>query len=278
MFKSILVAVDGSTHSKAAVEYGGRLAAKHGARIELLHVIEQRLLVGDFITHFTEVFRRKIDRSFAEWVERYYLEYGHGLVERARQRCLSLGVNDCGVAVEIGRADTQIISHADKADLLVIGQRGETEEHELRFLGSVAARVLHDVKTTALVVQPPVREWRRALLAYDGTSAARRAMEVLGELAVTMGLEVDVAHLIEPDKDPNSLKEAEEYLSRLPVPYNVHYLRGDTHAVISQHASEEGCDLLFMGASTKLMSDVLGLGTATETILRQSQIPVLIHR
>jgi Universal stress protein family len=73
MFKSILVAVDGSTHSKAAVEYGGRLAAKFGGRIELLHVIEQRLLVGDFITHFTEVFRRKIDRSFAEWVERYAL-------------------------------------------------------------------------------------------------------------------------------------------------------------------------------------------------------------
>jgi nucleotide-binding universal stress UspA family protein len=278
MFKSILVAVDGSTHSMAAVEYGGRLAAKLGGRIELLHVIEQRLLVGDFITHFTEVFRSKIDRSFAEWVERYYLEYGHGLVERARQRCLSLGVNHCGVAVEIGKVDKQIISHADEADLLVIGQRGETEERELRILGSVVAQVLHDVKTTALVVQPPVREWRRALLAYDGTSAARRAMEVLGELAMTMGLEVDVAHLIEPDKDPNSLKEAEEYLSRLPVPYNVHYLRGDTHAVISQHAFQEGCDLLFMGAPTKLRSDVLGLGTATETILRQSQIPALIHR
>jgi nucleotide-binding universal stress UspA family protein len=103
-------------------------------------------------------------------------------------------------------------------------------------------------------------------------------MEVLGELAVTLGLEVDVAHLIEPDKDPNSLKEAEEYLSRLSIPYKAHYLRGDTYAVISQHASQEGCDLLFMGASTKLMSNVLGLGTATETILRQSQIPALIHR
>ena len=53
-----------------------------------------------------------------------------------------------------------------------------------------AAQVLHDVMTSALVVQPPVREWRRALLAYDGTSAARRAMEVLGGLAVGLDLEV----------------------------------------------------------------------------------------
>jgi K+-sensing histidine kinase KdpD len=72
MFKSILVAVDGSTHAKAAVEYGARLAAKLGARVELLHVIERRLLVGDFITHFTEVLRHKIDGSFADWVESYY--------------------------------------------------------------------------------------------------------------------------------------------------------------------------------------------------------------
>lgn len=118
----------------------------------------------------------------------------------------------------------------------------------------------------------------KSTLAYDGTSAARRAMEVLGELAVTLDLEVDVAHLIEPHKDPNCLKEAEEYLSQLPVSYELHYLRGDTHAVILQHASEEGCDPLSMGAFTNPLSDVLAFGTATETILRQSQIPVLIHR
>ena len=33
MFKSILVAVDGSTHAKAAVEYGGRLAPVRRSRI-----------------------------------------------------------------------------------------------------------------------------------------------------------------------------------------------------------------------------------------------------
>jgi nucleotide-binding universal stress UspA family protein len=35
---------------------------------------------------------------------------------------------------------------------------------------------------------------------------------------------------------------------------------------------------LSMGAFTNLLSDVLSLGAATETMLRQSQIPVLIHR
>jgi nucleotide-binding universal stress UspA family protein len=200
------------------------------------------------------------------------------LVERARQRCLSLGASDCAAAIEIGKAAKQIISHVNEADLLVIGQRGETEKGELCLLGSVGARVLRGVKTSALVVQPPVREWRRALLAYDGTSAARLAMEVLGELALILKLEVDAVHLIEPHKDPNCLKEAEEYFSRLEVSYESHYLRGDTHAAILQHASEKGCDLLSMGALTNLMSNALAPCTATDTILRRSQIPALIHR
>jgi nucleotide-binding universal stress UspA family protein len=142
----------------------------------------------------------------------------------------------------------------------------------------VAARVLHGIKTTALVVQPPVREWRRALLAFDGTQAALRAMNALGELAIVLKLEVDIVHLIEPHKDPGSLVEAETYFSRLPISYEVHYLQGDSHALILQHASEKGCDLLVMGAFTNLLSEALALGTATEAMLRQSQIPVLVHR
>jgi nucleotide-binding universal stress UspA family protein len=95
---------------------------------------------------------------------------------------------------------------------------------------------------------------------------------------VTLDLEVDAAHLIEPHKDPNCLKDVEEYLSRLPISYKLYYLRGDSYAAILQHAYEEGCDLLSMGAFTNLLSDALAFGSATETLLRQSQIPALIHR
>jgi nucleotide-binding universal stress UspA family protein len=110
MFKSILVAVDGSTHAKAAVEYGARLAVKLGARLELMHVIDWRLLTGHFIKHFTEVFRREAGGSFVERVERYYREYGESLVERYRRHCLSLGVSECATTVELGKVAKLIIS------------------------------------------------------------------------------------------------------------------------------------------------------------------------
>lgn len=278
MFKHILVAIDGSTHAKAAVEYGARLAVTLGGRLELLHVIDWRLLAGHFISHFTEVLRAEGQGSFAERVERYYREYGNSLVERARQRCLELGARDCTTAVETGRVAQQISARAENADLLLIGQRGETEEIEVCSLGSVAERVLRSIKITALVAQLPVREWRRALLAYDGTPAARRAMEALGELAVSLKLAVDVVHLMEPHKDPNCLKEAEEYFARLSIAHELHYLQGDTHALILQHAAERGCDLLSMGAFANRQLESLALGTTTEAILRQSQIPVLVHQ
>ena len=277
MFKTILVAIDGSDYGKAAVEYGANLAARLDSRLELLHIIDWRLLVGHFVSHFTEVFHHESGGSFIERVERYYREYAEHLVKQARERSISLGVSDCTGTVEKGNVVRQIISHADEADLLVIGQRGETEEHETGFLGSVAERVLHAARTTALVVQPPVREWRRALLAFDGTVPAVRAMDELGELAVRLNLAVDIAHLFEPHKDPASLKEAEEFFSRLPISYEVHYLEGDSHAVILQYALEKNCDLLAMGAFANGLYEELALGTTTEEMLRQSQIPVLVH-
>jgi nucleotide-binding universal stress UspA family protein len=75
-----------------------------------------------------------------------------------------------------------------------------------------------------------------------------------------------------------STQATEEYFSRLLIPYEVHYLRGDSHATILHHASEKGCDLLAMGAFTNRISEALALGTAIEAMLRQSQIPVLLRR
>ncbi|MGH9766217.1 MAG: universal stress protein [Blastocatellia bacterium] len=62
--KSILVAVDGSAHAKAAVEYGARLAVKLGARVELRHVVERRLSQIPALRH-RRLPRRTAHRNFS---------------------------------------------------------------------------------------------------------------------------------------------------------------------------------------------------------------------
>jgi nucleotide-binding universal stress UspA family protein len=278
MFKTILVAVDGSIHAQAAIDYGAYLAAAFGSRVELLHVIDRNLLIGHFITHFHDVFRRELGDSFTERVGHYYKQYGERLIERARQRLTDFGVEDIRTSIETGSVAKHIIERANRSDLLVIGQHGEAAEFETGFVGSITGKVVHSIKTTALVVQPPMRVFHRALLAYDGSGAANRAMETLARLAVALKLEVDVVHLIEPRKDMNSLKQASEYLTRHPINFTAHHLEGDSHLAILEHASKKECDLLAMGAFADQDVEGLALGTTTEAMLGHSHIPVLVHR
>jgi nucleotide-binding universal stress UspA family protein len=278
MFKNILVAVDDSPHAKAAVEYAAYLAAEFGARIELLHVIDWRLLAGHFITHFDEVFRSQDGESFGERVKHYYQRYGERLLEQARQRAIDFGVSNVTVTIETGNIAKHIIERAAGVDLLVIGQQGETAEDGPGLLGAVAQRVVHSIDTTALVVQPPMREFHRALLAYDGSAAAHRAMETLVRLAVAFKLEVVAVHLIEPRKDRASLEQANDYLARYSIIFETAYLEGDSHVAILEHATQKACDLLAMGAFADRDVEVLALGTTTEALLRLSHIPVLVHR
>ena len=48
MFRKVLIAVDGSTHSKRAIAYGAKIAAQNGAEAVALHVM--RHLGSDRVT------------------------------------------------------------------------------------------------------------------------------------------------------------------------------------------------------------------------------------
>ena len=92
--------------------------------------------------------------------------------------------------------------------------------------------------------EPPMREFHRALLAYDGNAAAHRVLETLARLAVALNLEVIAAHLFEPGKDKTCLARAGEYLQRHSVRYETVYLEGDSHIALLRLAGERECDLL----------------------------------
>ena len=123
-----------------------------------------------------------------------------------------------------------------------------------------------------------MREFHRALLAYDGSTAAHRVRETLARLAVALNLEVIAAHLCEPGKDKTCLARAGEYLQRHSVRYETVYLEGDSHIALLKLAGERECDLLAMGAFTDRVVEAQGLGTTTEAVLRLSRIPILVHR
>jgi nucleotide-binding universal stress UspA family protein len=273
---SLLVATDGSVYADVATECGAWLAARLHARITVLYVIDARRLAGHFIRNISEILESFPSEGIADRVRDYYRKQGNEALKRAASICERYRVT-CQTDLQTGNVVKIVADASVDADLLVIGARGEDEEFETGFLGSVAEKLVRKVNRPVLLTGLQFREFRRALLAYDGSAAAREAMKMLARLAAALEMEVDAVQMVEEGESTTALKEVVSYFKNYPVHLSTHYLTGDSHAVIIEHAKESGCDLMVMGAYDNRLADSLALGTTTDYLVRNSPVPVFVH-
>lgn len=133
MFEKILLAVDGSEHSRKAAAAAGDLARKSSGEVRVLYVHEEGL--------FSPIESRPEAQSMVDGVV-------EGLVAD--------GVKASGeaVATRTGSVAPTILEAARSfsADLIVMGTRGLSDFTGL-LLGSVAHKVIHHADSPVLVVR-----------------------------------------------------------------------------------------------------------------------------
>lgn len=273
---SLLIATDGSVYADVAAECSAWLASRVGARITVLYVIDARRLAGHFIRHISEILEKFPSEEITERVREYYRKQGEDALKRAATICERYRVT-CETDLQTGNVVKVIADAAVNSDLLVIGERGEDKEFDTGFPGSVSERLVRKVNRPVLLTGLEFKEFRGALLAYDGSEGARQAMRMLARLAVALEMDVDAVQLVEEGEPTTVLKEVASYFKEYPVHLSTHYLTGDSHSVIIDHAREIGCDLMVMGAYENPLADSMALGTTTDYLIRNSPVPVLVH-
>ena len=143
-YQNILVPVDGSETSYAAVAHAAELAKAFGGKITVVQV----LALDPYIA--------------AEYIS---ATQTNDLIERARTSVLktleeaAAKFSDMGIPVEAKLLEGQVVhreiireAETSKADLIVIGSHGRTGLKRL-FLGSVAQSVLGEAHIPVLVVR-----------------------------------------------------------------------------------------------------------------------------
>ncbi|HTJ26827.1 MAG TPA: universal stress protein [Candidatus Limnocylindria bacterium] len=130
-FRRILVAVDGSAPSTAAIRYAVRLARATGARLIFCHAVERNDLQA----------RRD----------------GHDLMDAACDEARAAGL-DADLDLTVGSPVEAILAAADArgAQLIVMGTHGRTGAERLK-LGSVAERVVRSARSPVLTVHADER-------------------------------------------------------------------------------------------------------------------------
>jgi nucleotide-binding universal stress UspA family protein len=146
MIQHILAPVDGSSHSKKALEFACDLASKFNARISIIHVVdssagEQTLVMGS--SHMTIPAPRE-----------EILKTGKSVIDAAADIASKAGCVVEQTDVLSGSVANNILDYADEhsVDTIVMGSRGLGNVAGL-LLGSISHKVSHLAKCTCITVR-----------------------------------------------------------------------------------------------------------------------------
>jgi nucleotide-binding universal stress UspA family protein len=140
--KKILVAVDGSAPSLAAVKVGAAIASKMQARLLLSHVVAWPMLSLDERLRMPEEVKAALQKRGEQ-----YLAEAKGAAAEAGAQVETRLVEQPSVAEAIVQ-----LAEDDDCDLVVMGSRGQGAIAKA-LLGSVADRVLRTSGRPVLVVR-----------------------------------------------------------------------------------------------------------------------------
>jgi nucleotide-binding universal stress UspA family protein len=170
----VLVANDGSKYGKWALEWIARLPLAEPPSVKVLHIVDLGALRAPFmlqpVVAGTERYMKAEVAKFIANAKRTKEEAG------AMLKSLAMSGR---VTTERGPVAATIVKAAGRGiDLVAVGSRG-LDALDRFLLGSVSTQVIHHASCSVLVVREAPRRIRRILLAVDGSTASKRAVQFL---------------------------------------------------------------------------------------------------
>lgn len=170
----VLVANDGSKYGRWALEWMARLPLAEPPSVKVIHVLDLGTLRAPFmlqpVVAGTERYMKAEVAKFITQAKRAKTESAALLKSlRLNGRVLS----------ERGSVAATIVKTASRGvQLVAVGSRG-LDAIDRFMLGSVSTHVIHHVACSVLVVREATRAIRRLVLAVDGSTASKRALQFL---------------------------------------------------------------------------------------------------
>lgn len=278
MIKNILVPLDGSEHSRAALDYGMWMAEKFDGTLFGQHVIDTISIEGTFFHDISGSLGFEPYLDFSTKMREVLEERGKAILEEFSQSCRQKGVRH-ETHLDMGIIPNEICERSKVADLVVLGHRGINEEFSTGLLGTTAETVTRKCPRPVFVSTKKFKVIERPLLAYDGSQRASAAMECAAEFCSVLHLPLTVLYLSKEEKAGEAvLQQARSYLKSYAIETRYEQARGYPEQKIIDYLMNFNYDLLFIGAYGHRRIIEMVLGSTTEYVLRKSPCPVFLNR
>jgi len=276
MINSILVAVDSSVHARAALEHAVELGRPYRSRMTGLYVLDIRYLEMPPYLDYSYAFEA-VPPTLAplDVMERFRVK-AERILNDFRE-----AVERAGLAVETRTEEgvpSQVIADVgDAHDLIVMGKRGEHAKWGRDLLGSTAESVVRRSASPVLLVEAETRPLRKALVLFDGSHSANRALKLSADLAARARVELKVM-TVDDDGDRGRITqdEARAYLGQLDLKATYALLPGRADKVAAASLADDPADVLILGMRGHSALHDLILGSTAVHLMRSLELSVLL--
>ncbi len=283
--REIVVPVDFSDCSKAALRRASSIAERTGAHLHLLHAVPPipypAPVEFGIPTAVTEEIETGARAKLAEWAAELETE-GRSV---SHETVLRAPVDVIG--------DT---ARSRNADLIVMGTHGHTGLKHL-LLGSVAERTLRTAPCPVLTVKEhfPAGAFERILLCTDFSDHAERAAAVAIKWAEALDAELHVAHAVTPavpvyaelppppeylgqvrEAARHQLETVQRRVEDAGLACTAHLLEGEAAGAVAELAERREVDMVVVGTRGRSGLKHVVLGSVAERVARLVPCPVLV--
>lgn len=280
----VLACLDGSAQSEAVCDYAIWIAKTLNQPLCFLHTIEHKVapavadLSGAIGLGSSEELLQDL-ASVEQQRNSLLIKKGKLMLQAAKQKAESAGVLDIRIQQLHGSLSESLIELEDEIAILVMGIRGKQHEDDSRGVGAQLETVVRALHKPILVVNKSFSQPKKIMLAYDGSDAANKALDLVASSPLAKNIPCHLVHVTEHGQsDIQLLEQAINTLRSASVDVKGIGLEGKIEKVLTEYQAEENIDLMVMGAfSHNRVRDFL-LGSFTASMLANTQKPLMLLR
>ncbi len=282
----VYACIDGLAATHAVIDWAAWSALRLGAPLELLHVLEhppEMPHVGDYSGAIglgaQEVLLQKLS-ALDEERSQLAQEAGRQMLQSAQERASAAGVPQTEGRMRHGELAETLQDIEPEARLFVLGTHYRASSPRRIHLDHHVERAIRAVKRPVLVATAEkFAAPERFVIACDGSATARKTVEMVAASPLLRGLPAVLA--MAGDDTPaarQALHDARQVLLDAGFSAETRLLPGEPEQALPALLRSQGAALLVMGAYGHSRIRHLIVGSTTTTLLRLSEVPVLVLR
>lgn len=284
--ENVLACIDGTTLTKAVCDYACWISKRVEAPLKLLHTINhhhETPITSDFTGNIglgTQEHLLEQITSLEQQQSKLKMQQGKLILKAAKEHVQQNGISNVVCTQRHGDLIESLIDMEDSIRILVLGLRGHVHENQHHQIGTKLEAIVRSLHRPILIVNDTFKTPERIMVAYDGSPAAIKAVDLVATRALYKGLN---CHLVCVNNNGDTAARLLDQATRkLHAADNIDVttakLKGKVEYELCAYQQQHNIDLTVMGAfSHTRLHDIL-LGSFTHKMLVNTDKPLLLLR